>query len=171
METERPDLQEIDRLINQGKLGEAAATCQEAEASYDAIFKSLQAVVKPALPSPLATPKAMGQNGASSALNSASPTEFPIPLPAPPFPDTAGGTKSSITLLDRFRRNVDWLFLLFMGLIVTALGVYVLWAGDPTWGSSGDILVAILWGLGLHSLTTGPSAYTGITDLAGRFGA
>jgi len=37
-----------------------------------------------------------------------------------------------------------------VGLVAIALGVYLLWVENPTWGSVKDVFAALLWGLGLH---------------------
>lgn len=42
-----------------------------------------------------------------------------------------------------------------VGLIVIAslIGVLLLWAPDPTWGDVGDLLTAVLWGIGAYAAT------------------
>jgi hypothetical protein len=38
-------------------------------------------------------------------------------------------------------------------LMAVLLGLKLLWANDPTWGSANDLLTACLWGLGLHQVS------------------
>jgi len=62
--------------------------------------------------------------------------------------------------------------LIVLGLAMVAatlLGLYVLWGGSASWGSETDIMLALLWGLGLHALTANAGAYAGIEDLASKF--
>jgi hypothetical protein len=57
------------------------------------------------------------------------------------------------------------------GLVAVAaalLGVSLLWVGNPTWGSVGDWLAAILWGLGLQAART--NVLASISTLTGQIG-
>jgi hypothetical protein len=47
------------------------------------------------------------------------------------------------------------------------LGLKLLWASDPTWGSADDLLTAVLWGLGLHQVSG--AAFGGSQGLLDRF--
>ena len=50
-------------------------------------------------------------------------------------------------------------------LIAILVGLYVLWASKATWGSNTDVMLAVLWGLGLHSLATSAGTYQGLSNL------
>jgi hypothetical protein len=63
----------------------------------------------------------------------------------------------------------DVLFMLVVILIAVVLGVKLLWAGNPVWGSGNDYLIAVLWGLGLHQLSD--SGFQGVSALAEKLGA
>lgn len=58
--------------------------------------------------------------------------------------------------LNRLRRQAFQAEMLSSGLVlvVTALlGLLILWSGNETWGSVEDVLYAILWGFGLHTVS------------------
>lgn len=61
-----------------------------------------------------------------------------------------------------------WLFDSGILLIALVLGLYLLWSPNMTWGSSADVFIAFLWGLGLHTATAG-KPFDGLGSLAGRF--
>ncbi len=72
-------------------------------------------------------------------------------------------------------RNIEWAafgIALFLGILG---GLYLLWAPNNTWGSFGDIVVAVLWGFGLYQVTTATSipflqSFTGLPDLVNKVG-
>ena len=65
--------------------------------------------------------------------------------------------------------NAKWLifngvanfFVLFLSVLS---GIYLLYLESASWGSLGDVITAILWGGGLHSLTTTSKFDTGTAD-------
>ena len=54
-------------------------------------------------------------------------------------------------------------------IIATLLGMKLLWAADPTWGSWDDCLTAVLWGLGLNPITSS-AAFDGAQWLQSQYG-
>ncbi|MEI9941688.1 MAG: hypothetical protein WDO69_31115 [Pseudomonadota bacterium] len=56
---------------------------------------------------------------------------------------------------------------LILLVIALASGLKALWLGDAVWGSLGDYLTAVLWGLGLHSV--GNVAFEGLGGLWTKF--
>jgi hypothetical protein len=61
----------------------------------------------------------------------------------------------------------DVAFTLVILVIAVLFGLQLLWSSKATWGGMDDYLIAVLWGLGLH--TVSGSAFEGITALANRF--
>ncbi|HEX6095472.1 MAG TPA: hypothetical protein VF432_04030 [Thermoanaerobaculia bacterium] len=64
--------------------------------------------------------------------------------------------------------NVDFFVLLIALLVAILLGLRLLWFDDPDWGSGNDMIVAVLWGLGLHQVTS--SGLQGFADLRAKLG-
>ena len=78
--------------------------------------------------------------------------------------------------LDELQRNIrsklrqnELLFNVVMLVVAVILGVYLLWSPNNTWGGPNDLLVAFLWGLGLHAISSSQQ-FEGLGTLAGRFG-
>jgi hypothetical protein len=62
------------------------------------------------------------------------------------------------------------LLVLAAGIIIgTASGVYLLWSGDPNWGTAQDKLVAVLWGLGLQRVSD--TLFEGVGGITQKFAA
>jgi len=80
-------------------------------------------------------------------------------------PENASSTTRSIR---RWLTRGGFVYNFVVIVIATGLGVLVLWADNAQWGSTGDVVLALFWGLGLHGLATSPSTYEGLTHLAGR---
>jgi hypothetical protein len=49
-------------------------------------------------------------------------------------------------------RWYEWLFQLLVLVVAVILGLQLLWADNPVWGSWTDVIIALLWGLGLHQV-------------------
>lgn len=114
----------------------------------------------------------MGTPGAAGSPPEA-PKEAPasqagegVILPIPPY--TAGDRPTVRELSWRLFRS-DLLFILVVSLIAVLLGIKLLWAGNPVWGSGNDYLIAVLWGLGLHQISD--SGFQGVSALAEKLGA
>jgi hypothetical protein len=90
----------------------------------------------------------------TAAQGAAAPPALPRP------PDSAGVAAPAVPassfdpVIDLSDVQAQWdryqkgLFVLTL-VVGTAVGVLALYVGKPTWGSLGDILIAILWGVGL----------------------
>lgn len=63
----------------------------------------------------------------------------------------------------------DFAFTAVVALIAVLLGLNLLWVGDTTWGDAQDVLTAVLWGLGLH--TVGNQAFQGVFKLKEELGS
>jgi hypothetical protein len=98
------------------------------------------------------------------------------PAPAPPrvkavLPALSTGTPTIRPKPELGAKGVNWkrigsglLWTALAIAVVGVLGLQVLWVNDPTWGSFSDLLIAFLWGIGLH---TGSAVATGAA--ANRF--
>ena len=60
-------------------------------------------------------------------------------------------------------RWYDYLITVIAVLASGVLGVVLVWIPDNDWGQVSDLLAAVLWGLGLH--TIGNSTFIGITAM------
>lgn len=95
-----------------------------------------------------------------------------IPVAPPPG---LGGPPEFRTLpqrkpLKELRRQLRWgetAVAVVLGLIAIVSGLQLLYFGSLTWGSSQDLLIAVLWGLGLHQV--GNANFGGISELRTRF--
>lgn len=154
----------VTGLISEGLLGEAALACQEAETTYRDSLGGLPAALQ------LASAARVAKSVAGAAPAGYVP-DLTLPVPAPALPESHEAAKGAFARVGATIGAIDWLYQVLVALIAIAVGVYVLWAGSPTWGSEADILIAVLWGLGVHALTTGPTAYKGLADLAGKLGS
>jgi hypothetical protein len=64
-------------------------------------------------------------------------------------------------------RSGDGIFAAVVFVIAVMLGLKVLWMDNPAWGGYEDLLIAVLWGLGLHQTSAG--AFEGIAGFASKF--
>lgn len=83
------------------------------------------------------------------------PADMPVPAAA------------ALAALRARQRQLDLLLLLAMLVVAILLGLQVLWLDDPDWGTPGDLIVAMLWGLGLHQVAG--SAFQGLHGLYAQF--
>ena len=56
--------------------------------------------------------------------------------------------------LKKLIKRVDWVVMLAVLGAAIVLGLKLLWADNLMWGSFSDYMVALLWGLGLHQVTS-----------------
>jgi hypothetical protein len=63
---------------------------------------------------------------------------------------------------------VDTVISVVSALIATGLGIWLLWAPDMTWGTTGDVFAALFWGLGLQQ--AGNETFHGLVNLLDRVG-
>ena len=71
-----------------------------------------------------------------------------------------------------FRRlgmGLDATVLLVAFAVAIALGVKLLWEPNLTWGGTSDIVVAVLWGLGMHQVAG--NTFEGFSSIMSKFGA
>jgi len=69
--------------------------------------------------------------------------------------------------VDQASRRLAWTNRLIQVLTIIVgviAGVAALYDGKPTWGSLGDITVALLWGVGLVSVGAAVGGYVGVRD-------
>lgn len=59
--------------------------------------------------------------------------------------------------------SIDWFVVAITAFVSVALGLKVLWADNPTWGGVDDVLIALLWGLGLHQVGSTAAGYVGVS--------
>ncbi|MFL5540490.1 MAG: hypothetical protein ACJ8J0_15980, partial [Longimicrobiaceae bacterium] len=79
----------------------------------------------------------------------------------------AFGRRRTAASLDQEIRRRDRLVSIAMGIAAVVLGLSLLWADAPTWGSFKDVVTAFLWGLGLHKVAT--DAFGGIGAVPAAF--
>jgi hypothetical protein len=93
------------------------------------------------------------------------PTPPPVVPPAPPVPVmqaspdllTDEGRKPRAipnqSELTQSIRTTELMVLLLSALFATLLGLSLLYVPNETWGSIGDLIVAVLWGAGIYQIT------------------
>ncbi|QDV44246.1 hypothetical protein Enr13x_41090 [Stieleria neptunia] len=76
-------------------------------------------------------------------------------LTAVGFPGATDTSNIHLSDIDALRTqrlwNDIWIFVL-SGVVAVILGIKLLWVDDLDWGTNGDYLIAVLWGLGLHQV-------------------
>ncbi len=101
------------------------------------------------------------------------PLAVPIPLEdirlkrAPetkPLPSSKLPSRLQLGAKLRFENGIAWLTL---AVIAVVLGMNVVYVKDPDWGGWADYLIALLWGLGVHSVGSVRSA--GVQGLREQF--
>jgi hypothetical protein len=107
---------------------------------------------------------AEGDTTAAQPGVAAAPQRLPPPAPSPPPQATAvtpsdvmdvGRDGQAIADVSELRGLIAQLELgvvAFSLIAATALGLALLYEPNDTWGDLGDILIAILWGIGLHQV-------------------
>ncbi|MET0624384.1 MAG: hypothetical protein ABW250_15490 [Pyrinomonadaceae bacterium] len=157
------DLDGIFRLLDGVARRLAAGELKEAASEYQ--------LAKDALAGIDARLKAGGMS--MSSASSSSPADA-LPAGAVPGP---GGELPTVAVLGREPRarptvealtrrllQYDFAVTFAIFLVAVALGLYLLWINDPTWGGWGDGLTAVLWGLGLHRVADAPVELSGLRD-------
>ena len=74
-------------------------------------------------------------------------------------------TVTAVPTLAEVQRKWRWyeVVLAVVTIVVgVAVGLVALYVGKPTWGSLGDILLALLWGAGLYQVTGALEGFTGV---------
>jgi hypothetical protein len=141
----------------EGRLAAAWSHYEEAKRAFDGLVEEALGVSR-------SRRSIEGVPAASPAAAAAAPAETDLPeasqttLPAP-----AGSALPSLADLNRRLARVDWTITILVGAAAVALGVFLLWQPDSSWGEAEDILAAILWGLGLHQV--GNEAFAGLGGL------
>ncbi len=159
LEAQLSALEGVSDQIRNGELAKASAVCSEAQ-------KQISNAATTSAATPAAFAAAAEADAKAAAAGGADIPEITVTLPIGGVPENLSETRATIAQIEAYNSLGDWIFQIAIAAIAVALGVYVLWAGEPTWGSETDLLLALLWGLGLHSLTSGASSYAGLTDLA-----
>ncbi len=155
----KTDLVGVPALIQSGDPATARDHCKNAIAAVDPNQNELLDDATPISSSPKTTGKAAGLPAIPDLIGDR--IRVPIPDLGDLEPDQA------IKTLDQLGAIGDLLYNAVVILIAVLLGVYVLWSDNAQWGMPRDILIAILWGLGLHGLATNPTTYAGLSKLAG----
>jgi hypothetical protein len=149
-------LDDITRRLAAEELTEAAGVYQQAKDALTRIIGEL---------------KAGGM--AMSAEASAAPADA---LPAGAIPGPGGELptvavlgreprgRETVASLTRRLRRLDKVVTFIIFLVAVALGLYMLWINNPTWGGWGDWLTAVLWGLGLHQVAGTSFDLSGLRD-------
>jgi hypothetical protein len=130
-------LRDARTALARGDLAAAHAAYDEARGGMDTArgsgFLGTANAPSASLPALLSTAPAVGRSGAV------------------PVPDVA-----VVPLPGDVRRQWQW-YEVTLAIVTVAVGVLVgllaLYDGNPTWGSSGDLILAILWGAGLYQVT------------------
>lgn len=154
IDTQIAFLQAVPAQLTAGNLADAKSACDVASAELSNLSGA-----------PVAAALGGGAGGSPAADDIPTP---PIALPIGDVPKNLEDIEARETLILGLTSLGDWVYQFLILLIAVLLGVYVLWAGRADWGSELDIFLAVLWGLGLHRLTTNASAYEGIEDLASK---
>jgi hypothetical protein len=105
-----------------------------------------------------------GEKELAQAGFAAAPRRLPASVPSPPphrtsltLAQTADGGRDHRDLknqseLSQLIGRLEFLVAVFSLLAATVLGLVLLYEPNNTWGDFGDILIAILWGIGLHQV-------------------
>jgi hypothetical protein len=75
------------------------------------------------------------------------------------------GVSRITAAIGRYDAIVD----LALGAIAVLTGLQLLWVTNTVWGTLSDLIIAVLWGLGLHQV--GSTSFTGIAGLRASFAA
>lgn len=67
-----------------------------------------------------------------------------------PAPIRRLGSREIEAAIREWDKRISWI----VAVIAVVVGMSVLYAGKLTWGSTGDLFTALLWGLGLHQVGT-----------------
>ncbi|MEV4146133.1 hypothetical protein AB0J40_20850 [Amycolatopsis sp. NPDC049691] len=102
-------------------------------------------------------------NGKTAAVAGA-PTA--PPPPPPPIPPTLGLTWPAKKIRRR-QRAMGVVVTLMLAVVAVLLGLQILYLPEPAWGTPGQLLIAVLWGLGLHPV--GGAVFGGLQGLRDRF--
>ena len=95
-----------------------------------------------------------GVDGAIAAVEAGSTAQFNAPMPLIPPP---GRLRTELMVIDAIVAAVA-------AVAAVGLGLTLLWANDASWGGVDDIVIAVLWGLGLHQGTG--AAFVGLRGTA-----
>lgn len=91
----------------------------------------------------------LGPHGTSAFVPEVPPAPPRPSDPLAPTPDLTSAGLPTPAEVARAKRINSWWLLACTLLVGLAVGMLALYAGKPTWGSLGDILLALLWGTGL----------------------
>jgi hypothetical protein len=148
------ELHEASNQLRANELAAAAKTLTQAKLTTETRLKALEAGGL------LGTTAAAATGGA--------PPPAPGSAPAPPEFDFTSSATDFILRLPGRRQRLSELSSAKVGAMIQAIdkavgvgafiiailgGLLLLWVGNPTWGSGGDILAALLWGTGVHQLS------------------
>ncbi|MGW5714867.1 hypothetical protein ACWEVP_01770 [Amycolatopsis sp. NPDC003865] len=95
------------------------------------------------------------------ALAPAAPPTVPPPVPA------VLGPAWPAKKIRRRQRAMGAVVTLMLTVVAVLLGLQILYLPEPAWGTPGQLLIAVLWGLGLHPV--GGAVFGGLQGLRDRF--
>jgi hypothetical protein len=111
---------------------------------------------------PPGAPKLMGIGGVQKAVHSLLWFLQPPEMITIPGLTTSGWVEAAaprpmralqpVQQIENQIKARDRMITIVTGVIAVLLGVFLLWIDNMTWGSTKDMFVAILWGLGLHQI-------------------
>jgi hypothetical protein len=93
---------------------------------------------------------------------------------APAIPPRPSGSAAPVILIpssSSLRRRGwigTWVVILFASAAAAASALLVLYHPNYAWGDWDDLLIAALWGLGVHAVTN--LGYEGVTAISEKFG-
>ncbi len=144
-------LDRVDSALREKKLADASAAYEDArKASAAATAAGVQH---------------LGTNSSEAA------TALPIcdlgPPPTitnDPGPSSATPVRPSRDDLDRKLDRIQWLLIGLAAVVAIIAGVATLYNGKATWGTPGDWVTAVLWGLGITAAGNGIAGFGGALD-------
>ena len=169
-------LGEVLVLVERGQLPEATTALEKAELEYRRV--EAEHASPPAASGDMLGDEEEEESGMKAApavpQRGATPGgELPPGVPGGTglldlfgFSGAVAAARTSAALDAEIARR-DRMVSLAMGIAAVVLGLSLLWADAPTWGSFKDVVAAFLWGLGLHKV--GTDAFGGIGALAASY--
>ncbi|MCP3856749.1 MAG: hypothetical protein GY698_18750 [Actinomycetia bacterium] len=168
-------------LAARPSIGESSPQAdRDRAAQLDAILAELEAVRGKIVEGQLAEARAHYANAAGQ-IDTARSAGFmsgdAARLTAPELPDVLGGGSARVRVLDVPAHPVlgeppvtgastklkwyAWVAAAVAGVVGLAAGVLGLYDGNPTWGGLDDLLLAVLWGVGMYEVANTVGGYAG----------
>jgi hypothetical protein len=150
------DLAKAQNEINSGRL-------EVAKQNYDSARTKIDVVVKALTPTATVMEGALGIERApgeiAPQLTSLATASRLLLLPRIPIglvyvrtAERYRGGWSTVKEIDQAITVRDRWVSVVIGIIAVALGIFLIWIDNLSWGTPKDMFVAVLWGLGLHQI-------------------